>query len=117
MVEVVHPPARGPPQHPNAERTAEGACVAAENWSPEGVRLVCSSLRLYLAPEPLHAVVPDMNLVCMTVFLRAAPTRSNAKHADKGKGSDLEMTNWSKARSEDEVAEEKPLQGYIDKAC
>lgn len=39
-----------------------------------------------------HSMAPDVDLVCMTVLLRAVPTRSNAKHADKGKGSDLEMT-------------------------
>lgn len=63
----------------------------------------------------LHAMVPDVNLVCMTVFPRATPTWSNAKHADKGKGSDLEMAKRSKARNKDEVAEEKRLLGYIDK--
>lgn len=52
----------------------------------------------------------------MTVLLRAAPSQGNAKHADEGKGSDLEMTKWSKARSKDEAAEEKRLRGYIDKA-
>lgn len=36
--------------------------------------------------------VPAARLACMTVLPRAAPTRSGTKHADKGKGSDLEMT-------------------------
>lgn len=66
---------------------------------------------------PLHTVAPDVGLICMTVLLRALPTRSNAKHADKGKGSDLEMTKWSKGRSKDEVAEEKRLHGDFHRAC
>lgn len=101
--------------HTSSLASAGRACGAAENQPPKGLQLICSS-QCSQVDGPLHAMVPDMCLICMTVLWRAACKWSNAKHADKGKGSDLEMTKWSKARSKDEAAEEKHLHGYIDKA-
>lgn len=59
-------------------------------------------------------MVPGMSLACTAVSLRAVPAHSNAQHADKGKGSDLEMTERSKARNKAEVAKEKHLPSYSE---
>lgn len=115
MTEAVCPPVWGPHEHPVSRRCFWGCREPTSQRSAAHLFFSMASLRSEV-DGPLHAMVPDMCLICMMVLWRAARTWSNAKHADKGKGSDLEMTKWSEARSKDEAAEEKRLHDYIDKA-
>lgn len=88
----MHPPTHGHPWHPDSGRTGEGAWGLHRADLQKVSSLPVLPYGCIPSGWALHAAAPDVDLICMTVFLRAAPTRSDAKHADKGKGSDLEMT-------------------------
>lgn len=116
VAEAVHPPAQAAPWLWEDRRRCLCGCTELASRRSAACLFFPTAVSHSRVDGPLHAVAPDVDLVCMTVLLRAVPARSTAKHADKGKGSDLEMTKRGKGRSKDEVAEEKRLHGYFYRA-